>query len=226
MKNLIIAAHPDDEILGCGGTMARLTQQGQELTIAILGEGLTSRHNDRARVNKNQIDKLQQCSKQASRLVGVNDLRLFDLPDNRFDSIDLLDIVKTVEALIDDVKPTTIFTHHPGDLNIDHSLTSRAVLTATRPFSGQLVKDIYTFEAPSSTEWGFNQTGQNFIPNLFYDVSNHLQQKLAAMQMYASEARPFPHPRSPEALEARARMWGSVVGVEYAEAFCLVRSLR
>lgn len=223
---LVVAAHPDDEVLGCGGTMARLAQDGCEVHIAILGEGVTSRHTQRDQANAEDLSRLHQRAQEAAAKVGAKDVVLFKLPDNRLDTIPLLDIVKLLEDLIRKVKPETIFTHHPGDLNIDHGVVHRALLTATRPLPGQSVREIYAFEVPSSTEWAFHQLRPTFRPNVFVDVSRTLAAKIAGLACYESEARNFPHPRSPEALRAIAARWGSVAGCHAAEAFELVRSVR
>jgi len=146
--------------------------------------------------------------------------------DNRFDTVPLLDIVKAVEKLINRFQPQIVYTHHGGDLNIDHIIIHRAVMTATRPVENCPVKEIYAFEALSSTEWAFGQFKPAFQPNVFVDISATLETKIQAMEIYESETRSFPHPRSAKALEALARRWGAAVGVEYAEAFELIRSVR
>ena len=226
MSVLVIAAHPDDEVLGCGGTMARLAAEGQIVRCAIFGEGVTSRHRNRADADLNQIQALHATSRAVASLLGVHELLMLGLPDNRFDSIDLLDVVKQVEELVDRYKPSTIYTHSGGDLNVDHRVLHQAVLTATRPMAGQSVTDVFTFEIASSTEWAFGQFAPAFRPSVFFDISAHLDQKLQAMTMYESEARAFPHPRSSEALRAIARRWGSVVGLQAAEPFESVRQIR
>jgi LmbE family N-acetylglucosaminyl deacetylase len=226
MSVLVVAAHPDDEVLGCGGTIARLAQKGHDVTVAILGEGITSRYGKRDQADQTHVEALHACSYQVAELLGVKDLFAYDLPDNRFDTIPLLDVIKIVEELVERVRPQVIYTHHNSDLNIDHVVVHRAVLTATRPMIGRSVKDVYAFEVPSSTEWAFGQFQPAFRANVFVDISDVLSVKLQAMALYESEARAFPHPRSPEALGATARRWGSVVGVECAEAFELIRSVR
>ncbi len=226
MKVLVVAAHPDDEVLGCGGTMARLTQEGCEVHIAILGEGITSRHAQGSEADARQLSGLHKRVHEAAAKVGAKDVVLFKLPDNRLDTVPLLDLVKLVEELIQKLQPEVIYTHHAGDLNIDHGLVHRAVLTATRPLAGQSVREIYAFEVPSSTEWAFSQVQPVFRPNVFVDVSRTLEAKIAGLACYDSETRPFPHPRSPEALRAIAARWGSVAGCQAAEAFELVRSVR
>lgn len=225
-KCLVITAHPDDEVLGCGGTIARLARDGHEIYIAILGEGVTSRYKSRDEADQKRVEELHTRSREVGRYLSVKDVFLFSLPDNRFDTIPLLDIIKMVENLIGNLQPDVIYTHHGGDLNIDHQITHRAVLTAARPLQNCPVKEIYAFEVPSSTEWAFQQFEPVFHPNVFVDVTKTLDIKVQAMQLYESEARPFPHPRSPEALRALARRWGSMVGLEAAEAFQLIRSVR
>ena len=168
---------------------------------------------------------LRSRSQQVAKLLGAKDLFLYDLPDNRFDTLPLLDLTKIIEEIIKKVQPQIIYTHHGGDLNLDHSLTFRATLTATRPMTGSPVKEIYTFEVPSSTEWAFGRLG-SFNPNVFVDVNATIETKLQGMAVYQSELRPYPHPRSPEAIRAISRRWGSVAGCEFAEAFELIRSLR
>jgi len=158
-------------------------------------------------------------------LSGARDLFLYDLPDNRFDTVPLLDVIKIVEELIERLRPRVIYTHHSGDLNIDHVVVHRAVLTATRPVASCPVREIYAFEVPSSTEWAFGQFQPAFRPNVFVDISATLETKVQAIALYESETRPFPHPRSPEVLRAIVRRWGSVVGLEAAEAFELLRKV-
>ena len=226
MKSLVIAAHPDDEVLGCGGTVSRLAEEGNEIYIAILGEGITSRYKKRDRADKKLVERLHVNIKQVAKILGVKDVFTRKLPDNRFDTIPLLDVIKIVEALINDLKPEIIYTHHGGDLNIDHRVVNRAVLTATRPVKDQGVKEIYAFEIPSSTEWSFSHFHPVFRPNVFIDISDTLETKVKAMSLYDSEARVFPHPRSSEAIRAVARRWGSVAGCEAAEAFELIRLIR
>jgi LmbE family N-acetylglucosaminyl deacetylase len=226
VKILVIAAHPDDEVLGCGGTAARLVREGHEVHFAILGEGMTSRHAQRADAEQSQLTRLHQQAHTAAAQLGVKNVVLHKLPDNRLDTLALLDVVKIVEDLVDRVQPEVIYTHHAGDLNVDHGVIHRAVLTATRPVAGQLVLEIYAFEVPSSTEWAFQRIEPAFRPNVFVDITRTLEAKIAAMECYETEARKFPHPRSPEALRALATRWGSVIGCAAAEAFELVRSVR
>lgn len=222
---LVIAAHPDDEVLGCGGTIAKLTESNS-VQIAILGEGATSRATQPSQVDPRLVDDLQTDARHAAKILGVKQVEFEGLPDNRFDELPLLEVVKRVERLIEELEPETIYTHHPGDLNIDHQVTFRAVLTATRPVPGCTVQEIYSFEVPSSTEWSFQRVGPAFQPNVFVDISTTIERKIQALECYRGEVRPFPHPRSPEALRAIGRRWGSVVGLEFAEAFELIRSVR
>lgn len=222
---LVVAAHPDDEVLGCGGTMARLSAD-HTVYAAILGEGMSSRYERREEADPGRLDALRQASRRVAAMLGVREVFLLGLPDNRFDELATLDVVKKVEDLVGRLQPRVIFTHHPGDLNIDHAITFRAVLTATRPVPACPVREVYAFEIPSSTEWAFQRYEPVFRPNVFVDIARTIDVKLTAMQAYESESRPFPHPRSVEALRAIARRWGSVVGVEYAEPFELVRALR
>jgi LmbE family N-acetylglucosaminyl deacetylase len=219
MSILVVAAHPDDEVLGCGGVIAR---KDVPVHILILGEGITSRYDDPAEAKKEDIEKLHSQAKEVSKFLGAQEVEMANLPDNRFDTVALLDVVKIIEKKIQDVQPTTIYTHHGGDLNIDHVVTFRAVLTATRPPS--VVKNIYAFEVPSSTEYAF-QKFSPFHPNVFENIEGTLEEKIKAMEIYESEARKFPHPRSPEALRAIAKKWGSVCGHPAAEAFELIRSI-
>lgn len=222
MNVLVVAAHPDDEVLGCGGTIARLSVEGHNVSILILGEGITSRYEDPSQVDPKELDTFHEHCKKVGTSLGAKDVSLANLPDNRFDTIPLLTIVKEVEKKIEEVKPEVVYTQHGGDLNIDHSLLFRAVMTAVRPMEGSPVKKVYAFEVASSTEWSFQKFAPVFRPNVFVGISATLEKKIEGMKMYEGEARPFPHPRSPEALRASAVRWGSVSGLKAAEAFELV----
>jgi LmbE family N-acetylglucosaminyl deacetylase len=226
MNILVIAAHPDDEVLGCGATIARCANEGFEIYIAILGEGITSRYQQREKADYSSVEALHTCSRVVAKKLGARDVFFYNLPDNRFDTVPLLDIVKITEELIDRTEPEIIYTHYGGDLNIDHSILNRAVVTATRPVSVCPVREIYAFEVASSTEWTFGQLQPIFRPNVFMDIHDTLEVKIDAMALYESESHPFPHPRSLEALRASALRWGSMAGLEAAEAFELIRAIR
>ena len=226
MRILVVAAHPDDEVLGGGGTLSRLSKEGNAVHILILGEGITSRYDRRDQAASSETEALHRAAGKAADAMGTGHVHFFDLPDNRFDTVPLLDVVKVVEGFVEQVQPSTIYTHHQGDLNVDHVITHRAVMTAVRPVNDCSVRDVYAFEVASSSEWAFQQFQPVFKPNVFVDISETIDAKIRALECYDSEIRPFPHPRSPEALRIAARHWGSVVGVEYAEAFELIRSIR
>jgi len=225
MNILIIAAHPDDEVLGCGGTIARLAAQGDAISILILANGLTSRADFDSVKDPYRLRVHHERAQAAGALLGAREVNLAGFPDQKMDTVPLLEITQTIEREIARVRPEIVFTQHGGDLNMDHVITFRATLTATRPIPSGLVKRVYTYEIPSSTEWAFAQFEPRFSPQVFFDIGPHLETKIAAMQMYESEARAFPHPRSPEALCATARRWGSTIGVAAAEAFCCVREI-
>ena len=220
---LVVAAHPDDEILGCGATVARLIQEGCTAYVLILGEGVTSRDESRNRAARmTEIDNLRKESIKANEFIGAEEIFFQDFPDNRFDAVPMLDIVKSVEQYKQKTRPDVIFTHFRQDLNIDHQITYRAVLTATRPLPGESVKALYTFETSSSTEWNFPLS---FAPNVYVNIENTLEAKLKAVSAYSSESREYPHPRSVKAIRNHAGRWGSTVGCKAAEAFELVRLL-
>ena len=223
---LVVVAHPDDEVLGCGGTISRLTNEGVDVYIAILGEGITSRYDRRDQADKEELEALKEKSARVADALGAKGVFHFALPDNRFDTLALLDIIKPIEELIDRLQPEKVFTHHGGDLNIDHNLTFRAVLTATRPLHSCPVKELYTFEVPSSTEWSFGKIDHAFAPNVFFDVSSFLDTKIRALELYDGEIRAFPNPRSSRLIRSMAEKWGSAVALEAAEAFHLIRSIR
>ncbi len=216
---MIIAAHPDDEILGAGGTMRRHVEQGDSTFCLILGEGCTSRE---GRLS-NGVEKLRSDAGKAAEIMGFADILFAGLPDNRFDSVDLLDIVKVIEAHIKKIMPDIIYTHSSTDLNIDHVVTHRAVLTACRPVGDCSVKEVYAFETLSSTEWSFGR--ECFRPNVFIDIEATMDYKLRAIKCYTSELREYPHPRSIKGIQTAARRWGMAVHKEYAEAFELIRKV-
>lgn len=225
-KILVVAAHPDDEILGMGATMNKL-QQFCEIRVIILGEGLTSRSEDRIVEDWSTELKIHRKNiEDAKNEIGYKELQTYQLPDNRFDTVALLDLIKIVENEKSVFNPDIVFTHHAGDLNIDHRKTFEAVMTAFRPLENETCKLILSFEVPSSTEWAFPVTENYFKPNFFIGIENeHLRAKIKAMESYTFEKRNFPHPRSAEALETIAKRWGSVTGTKLAEAFILVRGI-
>ena len=218
-KILIVAAHPDDEVLGCFGTVARLIKEGYDAYTLILGEGKTSRDE----VDENALKILREEIKKANEKIGIKKVFIEHFPDNRFDSVDLLDIIKVISKVKEEVQPDIIFTHYKDDLNIDHQITYKAVITATRPMQNESVKEIYAFEILSSTEWNYPLS---FSPDTFFDISDTLLLKVDAMKTYRSELCEYPHPRSLEGIELNARYQGMRVGRTAVEAFKAIRVIK
>ena len=219
MKALIIAAHPDDEVLGCGGLIAKGTRAGHEFHVLILTDGADTRYPRKMR------GVLRRNAAAAGRILGSKSVVFGGLPNQKLDAIPLLRVVGTVERHIAKLRPDTVFTQSQGDLNEDHRVAYQAALTATRPIPGQCVRRLYTYFVASSTEWNQLPGSTAFVPNVFVDIARQLPKKLAAMGCYPSECRPYPHPRSLEALRAYAHYWGLASGREFAEPFFLVRDL-
>ncbi len=224
---LVVAAHPDDEILGCGATIAKLAAGGWDVHIMILAEGATSRYAVRDRnAQAGEMSELARSAQAAGRLVGASSVELHDFPDNRIDSVDLLDVVKTIEETIKRVSPTTVFTHSACDVNVDHRVIHDATIAATRPKPGSGIRELYFFEVLSSTEWRPPSSLPSFAPNFFSDVTDFLGAKLDALGQYEAEMCAFPHPRSIQAVEHLARYRGVSIGVAAAEAFEVGRIIR
>lgn len=226
-KILVIAAHPDDEVLGCGGTIAKHSRRGDLVYCLILGGGIASRSIPGGNESiAEEQSLLQAATRQAAKILGITEMFFEDFPDQRYDSVDFLRIVQAIEKIKQEIQPTIVYTHHQGDLNLDHQIVFRAALTAFRPLPGESVKNFYSFEAPSSTEWGAPNRSDYFKPNVFVDVSETFDKKLEALCAYQSELREYPHPRSAQALEALARMRGAAVGKVRAESFELIREIK
>ncbi len=219
MSVLVVAAHPDDEILGAGGTLAGHVRAGEAVHAIILSEGAGSRY------GAGMAERLAGEAREAAQEIGFTSLRLEGLPDQRMDALPLIELTQRLEAHIDDLQPRTVYTHFPGDVNSDHRAVARAAWTACRPYRAACVRRFAVFETPSSTEWGWPFPNSAFHPNLFMDVSDTLEVKLRAMACYQTELREYPHPRSERALRERAAHWGSRVGQLAVEPFCLLREL-
>lgn len=221
-KNIAaIFAHPDDEILGCGGAMAWHADKGDQVRILILATGLRSRgpSEDAA------IAKLRDQARKAASIVGAQKIEFADFPDNAMDSVPLLNVVKQVEAFFGGFRPDVVYTHHDGDLNVDHSVVHRAVATSLRPLPGSAPVEVLACEVNSSTEWGL-PTQPPFTPTDFFDIGRFLDRKIKALEQYEGEMRDWPHPRSSLGVQTLAHWRGSQCGVKAAEAYRLVRRVR
>lgn len=216
----MVAAHPDDEVLGCGGFIAARVKAGDEVVVTFLSDGVTSRDEN---LGISEIEARRNAASSAAKVLGVKDISFGDFPDNKLDSVPVLEVIKTIEFVIKRVQPTIVITHFGGDLNIDHRIANQAVLTACRPSPNQVVKQIMFFEVPSSTEWQVPIEGEAFTPNWFEDISQTLELKVQALNMYEHELRAWPHSRSVKAVEHLAHWRGASCGVDAAEAFILGR---
>ena len=210
---LVVVAHPDDEVLGCGGTMAKWAREGRDVHVLIMADGETARGDV-------PTEARSQAAVAAGQTLGVASVEQLTLPDNRMDRLELLDVVQMIEARISKIQPTTILTHHAGDVNVDHRIVHQAILAACRPQPGHCVRELLYFEVPSSTEW---QAPGTFAPTVFVDIDGTLDEKMDALECYDAEMRAFPHARSYGAVDALTRWRGATAGVYHAEAFMLGR---
>jgi LmbE family N-acetylglucosaminyl deacetylase len=220
MNILVLAAHPDDELLGLGGTVARHVRDGDKVTAVIVSEGATSRY------TAGTEDGLRADGEAAAAILGVKDLRFLGLRDQYLDDLPITDVIRPIEKIVAELRPDVVYAHHWGDLNRDHRVVSEAAMVACRPVGDAYPPTFLTFETPSSSEWSAPDVAMQFIPNHFVDITATIDDKLRAMACYKSEVRPHPHPRALESLRARAAYWGQIVGRPYAEAFVVVRTVR
>jgi LmbE family N-acetylglucosaminyl deacetylase len=218
---LVIAAHPDDETYGMGGTIARHVLRGDHVAVMIMTDGVTARHTVTA---PQEAAALNACA-----ALGVEDVRFARLPDQRLDAMPLLEVIRPIAAAINDIGAQIVYTHHRGDANQDHRTLFAATMVAIRPFGACPVLQAYSYEVASSTEWGAPFSETAFVPNHFVAISATLEAKLRAVAAYTatyeSEVKPFPHPRSPEATRIYAQQRGVSVGMPAAEAFVTIRTL-
>ncbi len=221
MRVLVISAHPDDETLGVGGTITRHVRDGDDVTVMIVTDGVTARHD----VTGPQRDAVRK----ACAVLGVEDVRLAGLPDQRLDGGPLLEVIKPIHELVKELEPEVVYTHHRGDANQDHRTIFAATMVAVSPIVGNPVRRVYCYEVSSSTEWAPPMPEWSFQPNHFVDISQTLETKLEAFEAYRethqTEVKRYPHPRSPEAVRVYAQQRGISVGMESAEAFMLIREL-
>lgn len=220
---LVVAAHADDEALGCGGTMARHAAMGDEVHVLFLADGVGAREGGAEQ--DAALSERRAAAKRAAAILGAQPPIFLDFPDNQLDTLPLLDITQAVESITGNLGPEIVYTHHAGDLNVDHRICNQAVLTAFRAFPGQSVRAIHGFEVCSSTEWAFASTRPAFVPTRYVDISTFVETKLAALDAYAMEMRPFPHARSSRTISALASWRGACVGCEAAEAFTTIREI-
>lgn len=216
---LVVAAHPDDEILGVGATIAKHVSAGDRAHAAVLSEGASARY------EQDMVASLRAAAERSADTIGFASIEFLGLPDQRMDTLPLLDVTQSIETIVQRLKPEVIYTHSPGDVNADHGVVSRAAWTACRPFATPWVEMFACFETPSSTEWGWPLADGGFNPHHFVDVEKTLQVKLDAMSHYESELREYPHPRSIRGLKERAAYWGACSGRAAAEAFVVLRSV-
>lgn len=217
---VVLGAHPDDEILGAGGTLARHVMAGEEVHAIVVADGASSRASDEMKV------ALEKDAARAAETIGFTSIRLESLPDQRLDTVAFVDLTQIIESILDDIQPHVVYTHFPGDVNVDHGLVARATWTACRPYARPQLRRFAVFETPSSTEWAWPVNDSSLQPNLFVDITETLDTKIAAMECYQSELREYPHPRSSRSLRERAAYWGSHVGRRAVEPFRILRDVQ
>lgn len=226
---LVVAAHPDDEVLGCGATMARMADAGMAVYVVYVATGITSRYEDRDSAKKRmdrELAQLQDHAGQACEILGVKESWFLNFPDNRLDAVSRMDIVWELKKVARNVKPDMVFTHHHGDYNWDHTAVYDAVLMAFRANSGESFPDgIYTFEVLSATERASQSPPFIFTPNIWVDTGDYITRKIDALKCYQSELGEYPHPRSEKAVRILSHKRGIDVGLDHAEAFHCVRQI-
>ena len=220
---LVVAAHPDDETLGCAGTIAGHVAAGEEVFITFLTDGVGARLDQMAHPDANSRQKMAH---KAADLLGAHIYRFHDYPDNALDSVPRLELAQAVERVLAETKPQIVYTHFAGDLNVDHRRACEATLIACRPLPGRKITAILGYEVLSSTEWSPPGYGGPFAPQAFFDISDHMEKKRRALRAYGSEIPDAPHPRSVETIGALAQLRGAAAGLDLAEAFEVYRQIR
>jgi LmbE family N-acetylglucosaminyl deacetylase len=217
---VVIGAHPDDELLGAGGTLARHVNGGDAVHALVVADGATSRASDEL------VHTLEKDATRAAEMIGFSSIELRSLPDQRLDTVPFIELTQLIESVLDNIQPHVVYTHFPGDVNSDHGLVARAAWTACRPYARPLLRRFAVFETPSSTEWAWPMNDSGLQPNHFVDITDTLDVKIAAMECYQTELRDYPHPRSSRSLRERAAYWGSQVGRLAVEPFRILRDVQ
>lgn len=223
-KILVIAAHPDDEVLGMGGTIAKLVKEGKVVDVLIVTDGSSSQYRDSGQLAE-IIEAKKKETRNCANVLGVRDIYYGGLPDMKLDCTPHIDINQSIECVIDKVQPDTVFTHFWGDVNMDHQNVYKSTLVTVRPVLGQVVRNLYCYRVPSSTEWTPNKDDTMFMPNYFVDIEQYAEQKYKAFACYSTELRDYPHPRSVQYLRESDKAAGLRVGMLAAEEFVMLRKL-
>jgi N-acetylglucosamine malate deacetylase 1 len=221
MKVLVIAAHPDDEMLGLGGTLAKHASQGDEVHVLMITEGSSTQYKD----NPEMIEQKKCEIAMVKKILNFAEVHFVNLPDMQLDTLAHIDVNSPISKAIEELSPKVVYTHFYGDVNKDHRVIFESTMVAVRPSKYSSVKKVICFNTPSSTEWNIQQAHTAFMPNMYVDISEHLEDKINALKQYESEIREYPHPRSAESIRIHANYWGSHIGVEAAEAFMVVREI-
>ncbi len=223
-KVLVIAAHPDDEVLGVGGTIAKLSAGGTECHLLIVTDGSSSQYRDSDHLQEILDAKMLE-TKNCADIIGFKSIHYGEFPDMKLDKTLHIAINQVIEKVIDEIQPDTVFTHFWGDVNRDHQEVYKSTLVAVRPVMGQVVKELYCYRVPSSTEWTPNKADTMFMPNYFVDIEKFAERKYKAFTYYATELREYPHPRSVQYLRETDKAAGLRVGLLAAEEFVLMRKI-
>lgn len=223
-KVLVIAAHPDDEVLGVGGTVAKLSAEGVECHLLIVTDGSSSQYRDSDHLHEIIEAKIKE-TKGCADLLGFKSIHYGELPDMKLDKTPHIVVNQVIERVINEVQPDTVFTHFWGDVNRDHQEVYNSTLVAVRPVMGQVVRELYCYRVPSSTEWTPNKGDTMFMPNVFVNIEKYAEQKYMAFACYSTELREYPHPRSVQYLRETDKAVGLRVGLLAAEEFVLLRKL-
>ena len=221
---LVIAAHPDDEVLGAGGTIAKLSAEGAECHLLIVTDGSSSQYRDSDHLAE-IIEAKKKETKGCADILGFKSIHYGELPDMKLDKTPHITINQIIERVIDEIQPDTVLTHFWGDVNRDHQEVYKSTLVAVRPVMGQMVKELYCYKVPSSTEWTPNKADTMFMPNVFVDIEKYADQKYKAFACYSTELREYPHPRSVQYLQETDMAAGLRVGMLATEEFVLLRKL-
>ena len=220
MKILVIAPHPDDEVLGCGGIILKHVSGGDEVYLCVVTKAYPPEWSE------DEVKERKEEVLRVNAILGIKRTHFLDFPTVKLDAISQKDLIQGINQVIDKVQPAVVYIPHRGDVNADHRIVFNATMVAIRPRPGSVIKKVLSYETLSETEWAAPFAENTFIPNYYVDISRTLKNKLKAMSAYKTELKQYPHPRSLEAITSLAKMRGASVGVEAAEAFMLIREIR